>query len=106
MAQVKLEIGGRNFNVSCQDGEEAHIHKLAGMIDERSSGAGDPAALTESRMLLFAALILADELDAANKNNAAPVARPEEKDQQADEQTILALEKLAERAETFASSLE
>lgn len=35
MAQVKLEIGGRTFMVTCQDGEEDHLGKLGAMVDAK-----------------------------------------------------------------------
>lgn len=106
MGQVKLEIGGRSFMVTCQDGEEAHLGKLAAMVSEKAGEAGDPAGLTESRMLLFTSLLLADELHASKQApQAAPAAAPAASGL-ADEKTVAALEKLAERAETFANSLE
>ncbi|SIO01864.1 cell division protein ZapA [Parasphingorhabdus marina DSM 22363] len=105
MGQVKLEIGGRSFMVTCQDGEEAHLGKLAAMVSEKAGEAGDPAGLTESRMLLFTSLLLADELHAQKK--APPPAAPASASSGlADEKTVAALEKLAERAESFANSLE
>ena len=103
MAQMNLEIGGRSFLVTCQDGEEPHLAKLAKMVDEKAREAGDPAGLTESRMLLFTSLLLADELHGAGKAGSKSVpAAPDPMDEQA----IAALEKLAERAETMANSLE
>lgn len=107
MGQVKLDIGGRSFIVSCQDGEETHLTKLAAMLDEKAGEAGDPAGLTESRMLLFTSLLLADDLHSA-KSATAPTNTPEEQNTSNpdDEQIILTLEKLAGRIEDFASSLE
>ncbi|WP_033073234.1 cell division protein ZapA [Sphingopyxis sp. MWB1] len=59
MADVKLSIAGRTYDVHCADGEEQQLFRLAAMIDEkaRSFGGG-----TEVRQLLFAALMLADEV--------------------------------------------
>lgn len=115
MAQVKLEIGGRSFMVTCQDGEEEHLGKLGAMVDAKAGEAGDPAGLTESRMLLFTSLLLADELHgtrAASGNTPAPqpAIPPAENARKTsdaeDERVLLALEKLADRAEAFANSLE
>ncbi len=115
MAQVKLEIGGRSFMVTCQDGEEDHLAKLGAMVDSKAGEAGDPAGLTESRMLLFTSLLLADELHGTKKAKgnapaaqpAIPVAGESQKSTDAeDERVLLALEKLADRAEAFANSLE
>lgn len=115
MAQVKLEIGGRSFMVTCQDGEEEHLGKLGAMVDAKAGEAGDPAGLTESRMLLFTSLLLADELHGTKKikgNEPAPqpaippTAKPHKTNDAEDERVLLALEKLADRAEAFANSLE
>ncbi len=115
MAQVKLEIGGRSFMVTCQDGEEEHLGKLGAMVDAKAGEAGDPAGLTESRMLLFTSLLLADELHGtktAQGNSPTPQAaippanKPQKTNDAEDERVLLALEKLADRAEAFANSLE
>lgn len=106
MAQMKLEIGGRSFMVTCQDGEEAHLTKLAAMVDGKARESGDPAGLNESRMLLFTSLLLADELHSARAANAEPAAAAPEKPDPMAEQAIATLEKLADRAEQLANSLE
>lgn len=62
MGNISLLIGGRNFTVACADGEEGHIAKLGGMIEAKLEGSGGVGSQNESRMLLFAALLLADEL--------------------------------------------
>ncbi|WP_417594420.1 cell division protein ZapA [Parasphingorhabdus sp.] len=107
MAQMKLEIGGRTFLVTCQDGEESHLTKLAAMVDRKARESGDPAGLTESRMLLFTSLLLADELHGAQTDpntDAAPPAPPQTNP--VSDQVVAALEKLADRAEQLANSLE
>ena len=109
MAQLNLEIGGRSFSVTCQDGEEEHIRTLAGMVSEKARNAGDPAGLTESRMLLFTSLLLADDLHGAQNAETAkttPVETVSTSTTGIDEKTLLALEKLADRAESLANSLE
>lgn len=60
-SNITLEICGRRFSVSCAPGEESHVEMLGLAIDRRARKAG-AAAQGESRMLLFAALMLADEL--------------------------------------------
>ncbi|VAV87034.1 hypothetical protein MNBD_ALPHA04-878 [hydrothermal vent metagenome] len=110
MGQVKLDIGGRSFLVTCQDGEEEHLAKLGSMVDKKAGEAGDPAGLTESRMLLFTSLLLADELHgsetATTDQSERTAGGPAPKPNLADEKAIAALEKLADRAEAFANSLE
>ncbi|MDT0576914.1 cell division protein ZapA [Croceicoccus sp. F390] len=60
MKNVMLSIGGRRFQVSCTPGEEHHIAALAAKIDA-SARAAKAVDQSETRMLLFAALVLADE---------------------------------------------
>ena len=62
MSNVSLEIGGRQFSVASADGEEEHVALLGRRIDEKLRAMGGAAGQSESRMLLFAALLLADEI--------------------------------------------
>ncbi|MBA3942794.1 MAG: cell division protein ZapA [Sphingopyxis sp.] len=62
MADVKLNIAGRVYDVHCADGEEAHLAHLAGVVDEKVRAM--PGG-TELRQLLFASLMLADEAQEA-----------------------------------------
>ncbi|MFC3214767.1 MULTISPECIES: cell division protein ZapA [Novosphingobium] len=61
MGNVTLSIGSREFTLACSDGEEGHIRRLGEVVDAKVAAAG-AVGQTESRMLLFAALMLADEL--------------------------------------------
>jgi len=64
VSNVSLTIGGRTFSVSCADGEEAHVANLGRLIDAKVTSAG-VTGQAESRMLLFAALLLADDAHGA-----------------------------------------
>ena len=66
MANVTIDINGKAYVIGCEDGGEDHLRDLAGRIDakarliaSRSTGPGD------GRLILMAALMIADELDAA-----------------------------------------
>ena len=62
MPQVEITIGGRTFDVACQDGEEHFLHSAAGMLDaEATHLASQIGRLPEARMLLMAGLMLADK---------------------------------------------
>jgi cell division protein ZapA len=62
MPQVEIRIGGRSFEVACQDGEEHFLHAAAGLLDtETKALAGQAGRMPESRMLLMAGLLLADK---------------------------------------------
>lgn len=112
MSNVSLPIGGRLFGVSCADGEEEHIEMLGRMIDERARKIG--GGQNEPRMLLFAALMLADELHEAHKQAPAPTAAPAPAaapdavvaDPEAEQRLVARVLQLAERIEKLAGALE
>ena len=62
MPEVTIHIGGRGFDVSCQDGEETGLHVAAKLLDDEVQGLSDQIGrMPESRMLLLAGLMLADK---------------------------------------------
>lgn len=104
MSNVKLEIGGRYFTVACAEGEEDHVTGLGAMIASKISAMGDLSNQSETRMLLFAALLLADELHDATVRSGAP-AIPASAPAMANFSGER-LEAIAERLENLASRLE
>lgn len=104
MSNVNLAIGGRNFTVACAAGEEAHVSALGAMIDAKVAAMGDASNQSENRMLLFAALLLADEVhDAGLREAAARQAAPAASE---DPQVAERLTAIAERVENLATRLE
>lgn len=62
MPQVEIKIGGRVFEVACQEGEEQFLHTAAAMLDiEASSLSTQIGRMPEARMLLMSGLMLADK---------------------------------------------
>ena len=100
MSNVTLTICGRDYTVACAEGEEAHVTGLGRMIDSKLGAMGNMAGQSESRQLLFAALLLADELHEGGPARAAAVPSAAA-DDYADR-----LEAIAARLETCASHLE
>lgn len=97
MSDVTLQIGGRPYTVSCADGEEEHLRRLAGIVDARVAALGGATPLGEAKSLLIAALVLADEVeDAGRRAPPAPPAEP----------ILRGLENLAARLEGVARVLE
>ncbi|GGB99403.1 cell division protein ZapA [Novosphingobium endophyticum] len=76
MSNVNLSIGSRSFAVACADGEEAHVTGLGRLIDEKVAAAGAQGQ-TETRMLLFAALLLADEVHELRNGGGGGPALPD-----------------------------
>lgn len=63
MGQVTVTVNGRDYAIACGDGEEAHIADLAVYVDHHArSLAASLGPVTEARLLLMAALTIADEL--------------------------------------------
>lgn len=62
MPQVEIAIGGRTFEVACQEGEENFLHSAAAMLDTEASHIAEQVGrMPEARMLLMAGLMLADK---------------------------------------------
>ena len=62
MPEVKISIGGRHFDVACQEGEESYLHSAAKMLDNEAQVLADAVGrMPEARMLLMAGLMLADK---------------------------------------------
>ena len=94
MADVTLTIGDRRHTVACRDGEEAQLRKLGELLDRHWTTASRASGgLNGERTMLFVALMLADELDEAQR-------RPPEGAGAA------MLEQVADRLERLAAVLE
>ncbi len=62
MPDVSIIIGGRQFEVACQDGEESFLKAAAEVLDGEARLLTDQVGrLAENRMLLMAGLMLADK---------------------------------------------
>jgi len=62
MPDVRIRIGGRDFDVACQQGEEHFLRTAAAMLDAEASLLIDQIGrMPEARMLLMAGLMLADK---------------------------------------------
>ena len=97
MSNVTLTIAGRHYTVACGPGEEGHIAMLGASIDGKLAGLEGLHNQSEARTLLYAALLLADELHEARGD--APASAE-------DDEGAPALEALAARLEDLAAQLE
>ena len=96
MAQVTLQIGGRPIPVACRDGEEGRVQLLGRMLEQRWASASRAAGgLGTERAMFFLALMLADDLDEAERRPPEGAAVSE-----------AALARIADRLETMANALE
>ncbi len=62
MPQVEIVIGGRSFEVACQEGEEHYLHSAAKLLNTEAEALSNQIGrMPEARMLLMAGLMLADK---------------------------------------------
>jgi len=67
MAEVAVEIGGRVYEVACQEGEEHYLQSAAAQLDAEARVLIDQIGrLPEARMLLMAGLMLSDKTAGVN----------------------------------------
>ena len=116
MAQVTVNIMGRQFRMACEDGQESHVTKLATDLDRRIEGLRMQfGQVGELRMIIMAALMVADELDESGSKlkrleaelSALKDARvvSTDRDKAAQEAVANALNSAAERIEAAAKRL-
>jgi cell division protein ZapA len=66
MGQVTVPVNGRSFTITCDDGEEPRIRRLAQYVDAKvAEFVARVGQVGEARLLLLAALVIADELSDA-----------------------------------------
>jgi cell division protein ZapA len=106
MAQLTIRINGYAYAVACEDGQEPHLERMAAEIDARITSIKASAGYSgEARLLLMAALLLADELH--DTRNAAPVPAPAPivVAPKPDAEARAKLRRIAARAEEIAADL-
>ncbi len=63
MAQITVNVNEKSYPLACAEGDEERLHKLASYVDVKARDlAGKLGHISESRILLMAAILIADEL--------------------------------------------
>ena len=110
MGRVTVPVNGRSFTITCDDGQEPRIRRLAQYVDAKvAEFVSSIGQVGEARLLLLAALVIADELSDAkdefqqerNRARAADTERVAAADAAAD-----GIEGMAKRVEAIAARLE
>jgi cell division protein ZapA len=71
MGTMNIQIYGREYPISCDDGQEAHLGRLAQVVNERIRALAQQMGRgPEAIMLIYTALMLADELEDSRKESA------------------------------------
>lgn len=104
MGKVHIVINNRGYDVACDDGQEAEVTELAqdlaGRVDRLAQSVGQ---IGDARLLLMAALLIADELSSARKELDRMTA---EGNAAGEERLAESLERLASRVEAIAVRIE
>lgn len=114
MPTVSITINGRNYNISCDDGQERRVMELGHFIDKRlreiARGAG---AVSEQHLFVLTSLLMADELhelrEAAENQDERPafVASAANDEQSAEREAHMAdmISTLAKKIEAVSNQL-
>jgi cell division protein ZapA len=105
MAQVLVTIDSRKYRLACNEGEEERLARLAGMIDEKivelRKSFGE---IGDQRLVVMAALTIADNLAEAQDVMAAERERARAASARADS-IATSLDALGARLEALATRL-
>ena len=110
MSEVAVTVNGRPYNITCDDGQEPRIRRLAQYVDARvGEFAKSIGQVGEGRLLLLAALVIADELSDANEalqQEQSRVRSAETKSADAADAAASGVHGIAQRIEAIAARLE
>lgn len=109
MATVNVQVNGHAYVVGCEDGQEPHVEALAREFDAKVREVGQQVGkVTELRLFLMAALVLADEISDLRGRLAdcqEKLGRSQSSDALADQRLLQALDTATQRLETLAETL-
>jgi len=109
MGEVNITISGRNYGISCQDGQEQRVHDLGAYVDQRLKSISQAGAATnESHLLVLTALMLSDEVFDLKENVGADTAQLEaaQANQNDEEEVAGAINQLADRIDQIAKRIQ
>ena len=97
MAQVDIIVNNQNFLIACEDGQEDRLLDLAKIVDDKVGElAAQVGQVGQTRLLVMAALVIADELvDLRETVKLTPV-------QNSDDTAVACIEELSRRIEKIA----
>ena len=105
MPQISVTIDGRKYRLACNEGEEARLESLAGMIDEKIGEMRTAfGEIGDQRLVIMAALTIADNLAEARDEAAAQRKRSDEADERANA-IVSTIDELGSRLESLAARL-
>jgi cell division protein ZapA len=107
MAQVMVTVNGRAFDLACADGEEARIRRLAAYVEGKvAEFVRSEGQVGEARLILLAALVIADELSDTSELVQTERSRGQAAGADGSEELASGIRTIAQRIESIAARLE
>ncbi|MGB3583117.1 MAG: cell division protein ZapA [Roseiarcus sp.] len=105
MAQVSVTIDGHKSRLACNEGEEARLESLAGVIDDKIGEMRKAfGEIGDQRLVIMAALTIADDLAEARDEAAAERKRSDAAEERT-QAMASSLDQLGSRLESLAARL-
>jgi len=109
MPLVNVMVNGRAYTIACDEGEEEHLRQLADLVDAKAREVlSSVGQVGDARLLLMAAILIADEHHGGKEDAAGHVAQQVELEgraEAAETRAVVALEQVASRLEQIAAGL-
>ena len=109
MGEVNITISGRNYGISCQDGQEQRVHDLGAYVDQRLKSISQAGAATnENHLLVLTALMLSDEVFDLRDNAGSQAAKFHDAQISPENQEAVAqaIDQLADRIDQIAKRIQ
>jgi cell division protein ZapA len=101
MPLVNVMVNNRAYTIACDEGEEDHLRDLAAKVDAKVREVlGSVGQVGDARLMLMAALLIADE-----HHGATLQPKPAAADTAQDDAAAAALEQAAAKVQAIAASL-
>ena len=101
---VTIRVNGQPYQLGCDVGQETEIEALGRMVDDTVSQlAGSVGQIGESRLLVMAAILLAEKV--AAKGGVAPLQPAQPQGEQLDDATFERLSAIASQISSLAATL-
>lgn len=107
MPTVEISVNGRRHTVQCGEGEEQRVKRLASYVDRKVTElARGSMQVGDTRLLLMASLLVADELSDAFDEIKRLQARLDGEGPSGEDQAAAAVQRIARQIDAIAAQLE
>jgi cell division protein ZapA len=108
VGQVSITIRGRQYQIACDDGQEAHVARLGRYLDQQAEQVQKTTKNTfsDALLLVMVGLLVADELSDATADAERSVKAQAAARSKADTDIAAAISSLAQRVEAVAAQVE